>query len=98
MDISKAPIEHHEDAARGRFFIAGGAEITYSLDGAARLIAEHTDVDERYQGQGLGARLYRHLVDYARDNKLSVHPACPYIRRMFEKHPEDADVLEPGRY
>jgi predicted GNAT family acetyltransferase len=33
-------------------------------------------------------------MDYARANGFKVIPACPYVKRFVEMHPEYADVTE----
>ncbi|MET9231123.1 GNAT family N-acetyltransferase [Lentzea sp. NPDC003310] len=48
----------------------------------------HTEVDEAYAGQGLGAQLAKYALDdvLARDVKIS--PLCPFVAKYIDKHPE----------
>lgn len=48
----------------------------------------HTEVDEAYAGQGLGAKLAKYALDdvMARDVKIS--PLCPFVAKYIDKHPE----------
>jgi hypothetical protein len=48
----------------------------------------HTGVPQAYEGQGVGAALARHVLDYARDNGLRVEAACPYIHAYVRRHEE----------
>jgi uncharacterized protein len=68
------------------------AELTYSVAGS-RVILDHTDVDDRLRGQGAGKQLVASAVDWARKEKRSLLPLCPFARSVFDKTPDFADVL-----
>ena len=53
----------------------------------------HTEVDDRFGGQGLGSALARGALDAAREEGLAVLPFCPFIRRWIGNHPEYADLV-----
>jgi predicted GNAT family acetyltransferase len=83
----------HEDRGRGGRFIAGEgqaqAEMTYSPAGLQdALVFDHTFVPESLRGQGIAEKLVEAGVAYARAQGLKVVPACSYVRRLFERHPE----------
>jgi len=54
----------------------------------------HTEVDDRFEGQGVGSALVRFALDDARDGSDRVLVTCPFITTWIGKHPEYADVLE----
>jgi predicted GNAT family acetyltransferase len=54
---------------------------------------DHTDVDERFAGEGIGSALARHALDQARDDGLAVLPFCSFIRSYVERHPAYADLV-----
>jgi predicted GNAT family acetyltransferase len=56
----------------------------------------HTEIDPAYEGQGLGSTLARAALDGARASGLRVRPHCPFIRAYIERHPEYADLVDPG--
>ena len=65
----------------------------FELDGD-RIVFTHTEVDDRFEGQGVGSRLARYALDDVRARgSLRVVPRCPFIRSWIEKHPEYADLL-----
>jgi uncharacterized protein len=68
------------------------AELTYSVAGS-RVILDHTDVDDRLRGQGAGKQLVASAVEWARKEKRSLMPLCPFARSVFDKTPGFADVL-----
>ena len=53
----------------------------------------HTEIDDAYEGQGLGGQLVRAALDSARERGLRVIPTCPFVKSWIERHPEYADVV-----
>jgi predicted GNAT family acetyltransferase len=53
----------------------------------------HTEVDPAAEGQGIGSRLARHVLDQARTDGLKVQPLCPFIKGWISRHKEYEDVL-----
>jgi uncharacterized protein len=66
----------------------------FQMDGD-RIVFTHTEVDDRFEGQGIGSKLARHALDDVRARgSLRVVPRCPFIRSWIEKHPEYADLVD----
>lgn len=90
-------IQHEKEENKGRFYMKDGektiANMTYSMAGEQKMIIDHTDVDENYQGQGLGKKLLLDLVAYVRENEIKVIPLCPFARAAFQKDASIKDVL-----
>ena len=57
-----------------------------------RLVALHTEVLPEFEGRGIASALVRRVLADARAAGLTVTPRCPFFRRHFERHPEDADL------
>jgi predicted GNAT family acetyltransferase len=77
-----------------------------SIDGAAAGFADyhdhgnrrtftHTEVDDAYEGQGLGSTLVRHVLDDARKRELEVIPVCPFVREYIARHRDEYVDLVP---
>lgn len=80
---------------RGRFEIqveGHTAELTYSLDNEAITLI-HTTVPPELEGRGIGSRLAKAGLNYARQNGLKVIPLCSFVRSYLEKHPEYEDLI-----
>ncbi|MFK7953710.1 MAG: GNAT family N-acetyltransferase [Ekhidna sp.] len=90
-------VQHTDTSTKGSYFIEEGgtkiAEMTYSKVGTDRIIIDHTEVDERFKGKGLGELMVRKSVGDARDKKISIVPLCPFARAIFNKNDELKDVL-----
>jgi predicted GNAT family acetyltransferase len=57
----------------------------------------HTEVDDSFEGQGLGGRLVSFALDSAREAGLDVLPYCPFVRSYIERHPAYLDLVPEGR-
>lgn len=53
-----------------------------------RITFTHTEIDEAFEGRGLGSALARGALDAARERGLAVVPLCPFIRSWIAKHPD----------
>jgi predicted GNAT family acetyltransferase len=57
----------------------------------------HTEVDEAYEGRGVGSALARTALDAAREDGLQVVVICPFVERWIARHPEYEDLrYEPA--
>jgi predicted GNAT family acetyltransferase len=86
LDVTdRSRFEIHVDGTLAGFvdYRAEPGEITFT----------HTEVDSRYEGQGLGGKLARFVLDDARGRGLAVYPVCPFIRGWIEKHPDYLDLV-----
>jgi uncharacterized protein len=56
----------------------------------------HTEVDDAFEGQGVGSTLVRQALDQVRaDGGRRVRPLCPFVRDWIEDHPDYADLTHP---
>ncbi|MBS1878681.1 MAG: N-acetyltransferase [Actinobacteria bacterium] len=53
----------------------------------------HTEIDDRFEGRGLGGRLVSAALDDARSRGLAVLPFCPFVRGYIERHPDYLDLV-----
>lgn len=54
----------------------------------------HTEVDQHFEGRGLGSKLAARALDAARRAGERVVPLCPFIASYLERHPEYAAVVD----
>jgi predicted GNAT family acetyltransferase len=54
----------------------------------------HTEVNDSFEGQGVGSTLVRAALDQVRaDTALRVRPLCPFVRDWIDSHPDYQDLL-----
>ena len=71
--------------------LAGFAE--YRLRGDEGIDFTHTEVFERFSGQGLAQQLAAAALDSARERGLAVRPYCAFIKKYIQKNPEYVDLV-----
>lgn len=90
-------IHHQTDGHIGSFFMEKEGErlaaMVYKMVGPQKMVIEHTEVDEKLKGQGVGVRLLEHLVDFVRKKNIKVVPFCPFAKATFRKREDLQDVL-----
>lgn len=90
-------IQRDEHGRKGAFYIEEEgewiAELTYFKTGD-KMTIDHTEVDEKLRGEGVGEDMVRAAVEYARENGLKINPVCPFAKEVIESTPEFQDVLE----
>lgn len=72
------------------------AGASYYRDRDGVRIVTHTEVDERWEGQGVGSRLIADALDDIRSRGLQVLPLCPFAAAYIERHPEYGDLVAAG--
>lgn len=54
----------------------------------------HTEIDEAFEGHGVGSTLARAaLDDVRRDGTRRVVASCPFVAAYIERHPDYQDLL-----
>lgn len=53
----------------------------------------HTEIDDAYEGQGLGGQLARGALDDVRAKGHKVLATCPFIKGWIAKHDDYQDLL-----
>ena len=60
------------------------------------LVLTHTEVDDAYEGQGVGSRLARGTLDDIRaKGEHDVVALCPFMSAWIDKHPDYQDLVAP---
>ena len=91
MDVAVAnhPEEH-------RYEVRAGGELagwTVYRERPGLIVFVHTEIDERFGGQGIASQLIRAALDDARERDLQVLPFCPFVNGYIARHREYADLV-----
>jgi predicted GNAT family acetyltransferase len=83
-----------DNAARSRYEITADGELAgfaeyRDIDGAR--VFTHTEVFDRFEGQGIGSALVRAALDAVRAGAGGgrLVPLCPFVRSYIEGHADD---------
>jgi predicted GNAT family acetyltransferase len=90
ITVRDNPQRHRFEAVDESGVVAGFA--AYRRSGDA-VVLTHTEVDDAFEGHGVGSRLARGALDALREQEVQVVPSCPFISAYIEDHQEYADLV-----
>ena len=94
IDVDALDVRHNERERRFEAALYGSdlaiAEYRRRED---RIIFTHTEVPGPYEGQGVGEKLVRTALDYARQEGLKVVPRCPFFAAFIRQHEAYQDLV-----
>jgi uncharacterized protein len=89
-----------DNADRKRYEIRSDGELagflTYHLRPEV-IELMHTEIDEEFEGRGLGSQLIAFALNDARDRGLSVLPFCPFVNDYMQRHRQYVDLVPEER-
>jgi predicted GNAT family acetyltransferase len=89
-----ATVVHNPEASRYEIRVDGvRAGLTHYRTTPEALVFDHTEVDDAYEGQGLGGQLARGALDDVRANGGKVVAECPFIKAWIAHHEGYQDLL-----
>ncbi|WP_124641239.1 MULTISPECIES: GNAT family N-acetyltransferase [Amniculibacterium] len=62
--------------------------IEFNIDAEGNIDIDHTEVDPKFGGKGLGKVLVMAAVEYAKENDISIKTTCPFAHKVFDRTPE----------
>ena len=84
------PLDVIHNPSTNRFEIPIGESLAF-LEYAIKnddMIFLHTETPPQYEGRGIGSRLARAGLEFAKENLYRVVPLCPFIEAYIVRHPE----------
>jgi predicted GNAT family acetyltransferase len=95
-DVSDVQVTDNE--AEQRFEVRVGGELAgsaYYETADDLIVFTHTEVDDAYEGHGVGSALARAALDAVRaDGGRKVVARCPFIKGWIDRHPDYRDLLD----
>jgi len=93
----RVEVSVRHDAAGHRFDARVGDQVaghvSYRRDGDGPFDLHHTEVEESYEGQGVGSALASGTLEQVRSMGAKVIPSCPFIKRYIDEHEVYADLV-----
>ena len=91
-------IQHEEGKEGGIFKIDENgkrtAELTYRLTADGKMDIDHTEVDIKFRGEGIGEDMVAAAVKHAKAKKMRIVATCPYAKKIIDETREFKDVLD----
>jgi predicted GNAT family acetyltransferase len=92
--MSDVSVRDNHDESRFEAYVDGslaGFSAYAVSDGV--ITFTHTEVDDAFEGQGVGSALVRASLDQVRAGSgLRVRPLCPFVRAWIKEHPDYQDL------
>lgn len=85
-----------DNSERGRYeAFADGRRAGYlTYRRRSDLIAlDHTQVEERFEGEGVGSALIVRALEDARAAGIDVLPFCPFANEYIQRHPDYVELV-----
>ena len=57
------------------------------------IVFTHTGVPSEFEGRGIGGKLVKAGLEWARTEQAKVVPACSFVHVYLKRHPEYADLV-----
>lgn len=94
MTDAEITVRHRPEADRYEIVVGGevAGHTAYRRDGDVWVFV-HTEIDDRFEGQGLGGRLVSGALDDVRRQGIRIVAECPFVAGYIDKHPDYADLL-----
>ena len=64
-------------------------EIRYIRDDDGEVVLVHTEIEPRYEHQGLGNVLVQGALDDLREHGIEYRVVCPFVLAYLRRHPQD---------
>jgi uncharacterized protein len=98
--MSSAQITVADNPDEARYEIRSDGElagfVTYrSRPGLIELV--HTEIDEEFEGRGLGSQLISFALGDARERGLAVLPFCPFVNDYMKRHGQYVELVPQER-
>ena len=88
-------ISRESDPDRFQIYVDDAAAgFAQFVDHDGRRVFFHTEVDDRFSGQGLASTVVAHALEQTRQEGLRIVAVCPYVKKWIEKHEGYADCVD----
>ena len=81
--------------AEKRFETAVNGEIAYLeyMPAGQNIVLSHTEVPEGLEGQGVGSRLVKEVLETVKRNDQKIIITCPFVAGYIKRHREYLDLV-----
>lgn len=88
LTVQENQAAHRYEAIDESGVVAGFVEY---VDHRGSRLLFHTEVDDAFEGQGVGSTLARESIEQSLAAGTPLETSCPFLQRWVERHPEYAE-------
>ena len=92
FNIGGISVSNNEPASRFEAHIGGKVAILDYRRSIGEIVFTHTKVPRELEGRGVGSKLVRAGLEFAREQRLTVVPQCPFVAWFIGENPEFAGL------
>ena len=84
-----------DNAAEKRFetIVSGRTAYLEYISAGQNIVLAHTEVPVELEGQGVGSRLAKHVLETLKNNDQKAIVTCPFVIGYIKRHQEYLDVV-----
>jgi predicted GNAT family acetyltransferase len=91
-------VDVSDDSSASRFEARIGGELAGFLDYRVRdgrVVLVHTEVEDAFEGRGVGSTLVRQALDDIAAGEREVVVQCEFVQSWLERHPDYQKLVAP---
>jgi uncharacterized protein len=94
-EINAAPAQVSNNEAENRFELHIGGRMAFLAYRRTPhdITLTHAETPRELEGQGLGSKVVRAALEFAREHGLKGVPVCPFVAWYIGRHQEYADLI-----
>lgn len=93
-DTDGAIVNQNESTNRFEIAVDGHTSFLQYHRGSDAISLMHTEVPKELEGRGIGSRLAKAGLEFARNASLKVVPLCPFVVAYIRRHPEYLELVQ----
>jgi uncharacterized protein len=89
IDLDSLEVIHNEEEKRFEIRLGRDVAFVEYLLAKTNIVFTHTEVPVAFEGQGVGNKLAKYVLDYAVEHGYQIQPLCPFINAYVKRHKEE---------
>lgn len=96
IDPANLEVINNTEKSRFEILLNGKYAVAEYVNREHMIVFTHTEVPTGFEGMGIGSKLATAGLTWAREQKKTVLPLCPYFAAFVRRHKEYQDLILPG--
>lgn len=97
VDLEHLEVKHNTEDKRFEIRIGRDVAFVEYLQAGNNIVFSHTEVPVKFEGQGIGNKLAKYVLDYGVEKGYEIQALCPFIAAYVKRHPEYKPHLWPKK-